>query len=81
MAFDRIDRQILSLLQEDGRMTNVDLAERLDGRGFSTWCSGSVEFWILDEPPLAAGAPQSAVVRRIDAALLELRERSGGRPS
>ncbi len=29
MAFDRIDRQILSLLQEDGRMTNVDLAERV----------------------------------------------------
>jgi len=26
MAFDSIDRQILGLLQEDGRMTNVDLA-------------------------------------------------------
>ncbi|OQW40414.1 MAG: ArsR family transcriptional regulator [Proteobacteria bacterium SG_bin5] len=29
MVFDRIDRQILNLLQEDGRMTNVDLAERV----------------------------------------------------
>ncbi|TKD51019.1 Lrp/AsnC family transcriptional regulator [Sphingomonas baiyangensis] len=29
MSFDRIDLQILSLLQEDGRMTNVDLAERV----------------------------------------------------
>ncbi|MEZ0496777.1 Lrp/AsnC family transcriptional regulator [Sphingomonas sp. IW22] len=29
MNFDRIDRQILSLLQEDGRMTNVELAERV----------------------------------------------------
>ena len=29
MAFDTIDRQILSLLQDDGRMTNVDLAERV----------------------------------------------------
>lgn len=29
MSFDRIDRQILSLLQEDGRMTNVELAERV----------------------------------------------------
>ncbi len=29
MTFDRIDRQILSLLQEDGRMTNVELAERV----------------------------------------------------
>ena len=29
MSFDRIDRQILGLLQEDGRMTNVDLAERV----------------------------------------------------
>lgn len=29
MAIDRIDQQILSLLQDDGRMTNVDLAERV----------------------------------------------------
>lgn len=29
MSFDRIDRQILSLLQADGRMTNVELAERV----------------------------------------------------
>ena len=29
MAFDRIDRQILELLQDDGRMTNVNLAERV----------------------------------------------------
>ncbi|HEU0067560.1 MAG TPA: Lrp/AsnC family transcriptional regulator [Sphingomonas sp.] len=29
MALDRIDRQILLLLQDDGRMTNVDLAERV----------------------------------------------------
>lgn len=29
MAFDRIDRQILALLQDDGRMTNVDLADRV----------------------------------------------------
>lgn len=29
MPLDRIDREILSLLQEDGRMTNVDLADRV----------------------------------------------------
>ena len=29
MTLDRIDREILSLLQDDGRMTNVDLAERV----------------------------------------------------
>ena len=29
MALDRIDRQILALLQADGRMTNVELAERV----------------------------------------------------
>lgn len=29
MAFDRVDRQILELLQDDGRMTNVELAERV----------------------------------------------------
>ncbi|RZM11478.1 MAG: Lrp/AsnC family transcriptional regulator [Sphingomonas sp.] len=29
MALDRIDRQILTFLQEDGRMTNVELADRV----------------------------------------------------
>ena len=29
MALDRIDRQILSLLEADGRMTNVELADRV----------------------------------------------------
>lgn len=29
MPLDRIDRQILELLQNDGRMTNVELAERV----------------------------------------------------
>ncbi len=29
MSLDRIDRQILALLQQDGRMTNVELAERV----------------------------------------------------
>jgi DNA-binding Lrp family transcriptional regulator len=29
MLLDRIDREILALLQEDGRMTNVELAERV----------------------------------------------------
>ncbi|WP_174284681.1 Lrp/AsnC family transcriptional regulator [Sphingomonas bacterium] len=29
MGFDRIDRQILGHLQADGRMTNVDLADRV----------------------------------------------------
>lgn len=29
MSFDRIDRQILAHLQQDGRMTNVELAERV----------------------------------------------------
>ncbi|WP_353974698.1 Lrp/AsnC family transcriptional regulator, partial [Staphylococcus aureus] len=29
MALDRIDRQILALLQADGRMTNVELHERV----------------------------------------------------
>ena len=29
MTLDRIDRDILNLLQQDGRMTNVELAERV----------------------------------------------------
>ena len=28
---------------------HVDLAERLAGKGIATWCSGAVEFWILDD--------------------------------
>ena len=29
IAFDRIDKQILALLQDNGRMTNVDLADQV----------------------------------------------------
>jgi DNA-binding Lrp family transcriptional regulator len=29
MTLDRIDREIMSLLQQDGRMTNVELADRV----------------------------------------------------
>ena len=29
MELDRIDRKILSILQEDGRIANVELAERI----------------------------------------------------
>ncbi len=53
---------------------HVDLADRLRAGGGATWCSGSVEFWVLDDPePEPAAA--AAIVRRIDAALLDHRAR------
>jgi hypothetical protein len=53
---------------------HLDLAERLDRAGFAAWCSGAVEFWLLDDhAPEPAGAAR--VLRRIDAALLARRGR------
>lgn len=52
-------------------LAHVDLAHRLGAVGRGSWCSGTVEFWILDDHP--AGAPTDPVerlVRQIDAALL-----------
>lgn len=52
---------------------HVDLADRLRALGGSAWCSGRVEFWVLDDPQAEAAAPAAAIVRRIDAALLDHR--------
>jgi hypothetical protein len=52
---------------------HVDLAGRLARAGFATWCSGEVEFWILDDPDHEASAPNARIIRQIDAALLSRR--------
>ena len=49
---------------------HVDLADRLNRIGLATWCSGEVEFWILDDPLAEAATPSSPIICRIDAALL-----------
>jgi hypothetical protein len=53
---------------------HIDLAERLDRAGHGCWCSGAVEFWLLDDLP-AEPAPLGRLIRRIDAALLARRGR------
>jgi hypothetical protein len=54
---------------------HVDLADRLERAGFATWCSGAVEFWLMDDPPDPHAPAHAAMVRRIDAALLGRRGR------
>lgn len=49
---------------------HVDLAARLARVGAGTWCSGSVEFWVLEDH---GPDPDSPLVRRIDEALLARR--------
>ncbi|MFT3972727.1 MAG: hypothetical protein QM699_04560 [Amaricoccus sp.] len=49
---------------------HVDLAARLRRQGAGTWCSGAVEFWVLEDQ---GPDPDSRLVRRIDEALLAAR--------
>jgi hypothetical protein len=49
---------------------HVDLGARLAAAGTPVWCSGSVAFWHLDTAPAADAAPESRILRRIDARLL-----------
>ena len=49
---------------------HVDLADRLRARGSGPWCSGSVEFWVLEDAHPGETDPAAAVVARIDAALI-----------
>lgn len=46
---------------------HVDLADRLRRQGAGAWCSGTVEFWLLEDH---GPDPDSRLVRRIDEALL-----------
>ena len=55
---------------------HLDLAGRLRAAGADAWCSGAVEFWRLDDDASEPAAPASALLRQIDAALVE--RRAGG---
>ena len=54
---------------------HVDLADRLRRAGAGTWCSGAVEFWLLDDQPAGAREPSDRVIRLLDAALIDRRGR------
>jgi len=49
---------------------HIDLARRMARAGFASWCSGAVEFWILDDPVGEVAGPAASIIRRIDASLL-----------
>ena len=51
----------------------VDLAARLAASGAGAWCSGSVEFWMLDDGTADPDTPLSRILGRVDARLLALR--------
>jgi DNA-binding Lrp family transcriptional regulator len=64
MTFDRIDRQIMGLLQAEGRMTNVELAERVGltappclRRVRALEQAGAIRGYHADLDPAALGYP------------------------
>ncbi len=59
-------------------LAHVDLAARLRAAGAGIWCSGTVEFWMLEEPRPGAPTPIAGLMRQIDAALLRRRTNSLG---
>lgn len=61
---------------------HVDLAARLRELGSGAFCAGAVEFWMLDEQHAGDDAPFPALMKKVDAALLDgrrLEARTGGR--
>ena len=50
--------------------SHVDLAARLRRTSRAAYCSGAVEFWMLDDARTAPPSPFARVMRRVDAALL-----------
>ncbi len=51
----------------------IDLADRLRRTGADTWCSGAVQFWMLEDPHLAEPDPFARVLEQLDAGLLRNR--------
>ena len=58
-----------TLVYEDGSIFQRDLARRLHDRGFGTWSSRSVDFWMLEDTPPAADA-MARLLETVDSALL-----------
>lgn len=55
--------------------SHLDLAARLRRAGHASYCSGLVEFWMLDDPHPTDTAPFARLMRQVDAALLDRRRR------
>ena len=55
---------------------HVDLADRLAAAGHGTWCSGSVELWMLDDELKEPTDLETALIRKIDCALIGRRRRT-----
>lgn len=51
-------------------MIHRDLARRLHQRGFGTWSSRSVDFWMLEDPPSAVDATDR-LLERVDSVLMD----------
>lgn len=58
--------------------THVDLAARLRRAGHASYCSGAVEFWMLDDSNTAQPSPFARLMRQVDAALLDRRPLATG---
>lgn len=52
---------------------HLDLADRLVRSGRGCWCSGAVDFWILDDHAAEIPTAAARVIRQIDAALIARR--------
>ncbi|MCE6958579.1 hypothetical protein LAZ40_05890 [Cereibacter sphaeroides] len=62
------------------RLTHRDLADRLHAAGAGTWCSGSVTFWALQDQPSAANDSFTALMSKVDAALIAARSKERHAP-
>ena len=59
---------------------HLDLADRLVRSGRGCWCSGSVDFWILDDHAAEIPTAAARVIRQIDAALIARRSAAPAAP-
>jgi hypothetical protein len=53
----------------------VDLSDRLARVGAGVWCSGAVDFWMLEDAQTGASGPFDRVLQQLDAALIARRGR------
>lgn len=53
---------------------HLDLAARLRAQGAETWCSGLVEFWMLETAQAEEATPLARLLREVDASLLKRRQ-------
>lgn len=59
---------------------HLDLADRLVQSGRGCWCSGSVDFWILDDHAAEIPTAAARIIRQIDAALIARRSAAPAAP-